>query len=74
MRKNQFFLSSLVLVLFSLGCQNNPSTPSDEAVKSDTTVKSMDGFVSSETDFVITPTKRSDMHVVAKVFNNVKPE
>ena len=74
MRKNRFFLSSLVLIVFSLGCQNNPSTPSDEAVKSDTTVKSMDGFVSSETDFVITPTKRPDMHVVAKVFNNVKPE
>lgn len=74
MRKNRFFLSSLVLIVLTFGCQNNPSTPSDEAIKSDTTVKSMDGFVSSESDFVITPTKRPEMRVLARVYNNVKPE
>jgi len=62
------------ILLAGWGCQNNTTPQNTEKSEIDTSVKSIDGFVSSETDFVITPTKRPEMNILVKVYNNVKPE
>ena len=74
MHKKPYFLIALVFIYLGMGCQNNTSTESGTSLEEDTAVASINGLVSSETDFVITPTKRPDMYVVCERFDNVKPE
>jgi len=74
MHKKPYFLIALVFIYLGIGCQNNVSTESGTSSKEDTAVGSIDGFISTETDFVITPTKRPDMHVICERYDNVKPE
>ena len=72
MQNIRFFAVGICLLLGAYSCQNQTSKTTN--VETDTTVRTMDGYVASESDFVITPTTRPNMHVIGKSFPNVKPE
>ncbi len=73
MRKSFLYLTTVIGSLWFSACQNNGSQ-AETSDTANTKVQSIEGFVSSESDFVITPTKRPDMHVICKLYNSVKPE
>ncbi len=73
MRKSLPILITALGSLWFSACQNN-SSQTDITDTANSKVQSMDGFVASGSDFVITPTKRPDMHVICKVYMSVKPE
>lgn len=75
--RNLYFIGlwTLGIVSFS-ACQNNQTEKKSE-IKSETNEDStarIEGFVAAATDFVITPTKRPDMHVICKIYPSVTPE
>jgi hypothetical protein len=72
MQNIRFFAVGICLLLGAYSCQNQTSKTTN--VETDTSVQTMDGYVASESDFVITPTTRPNMHVIGKIFPNVKPE
>ena len=72
MQNIRFFAVGICLLLGAYSCQNQTSKTTN--VETDTTVRTMDGYVASESDFVITPTTRPNMHVIGKSFPKVKPE
>ena len=72
MQNIRFFALGICLLLGAYSCQNQTSKTTN--VETDTSVRTMDGYVASESDFVITPTTRPNMHVIGKSFPNVKPE
>ena len=72
MQNIRFFAVGISFLLGAYSCQNKTSKTTN--VETDTSVRTMDGYVASESDFVITPTTRPNMHVIGKSFPNVKPE
>jgi effector-binding domain-containing protein len=73
--RNLRFISCCSAALLLLGaCQNNQSKTQETTSEKKDTVASIEGFVAADNDFVITPTKRPDMHVICKIYPWVTPE
>jgi effector-binding domain-containing protein len=66
-----FFIAA---VLLSSGCQNNSKEKNLEPQTSNDSLAHGDGFISSNEDFVITPTTRPEMYVIGKLYPESKPE
>jgi hypothetical protein len=74
MLKRILYFLNLLLLWSLTSCQNNTSEKSQTTPSKKDAMQSVEGFVSSEQDFVITPTERPNIHVIGTVYQKVNPE